>query len=49
MADLKTIPEGWVETTLGEITKIISGSTPSTKESLFWDGDISWITPKDLS
>lgn len=49
MADNTEILEGWVETTLGEITKIMSGSTPSTKELLFWDGDISWITPKDLS
>jgi type I restriction enzyme S subunit len=47
--DIANIPDGWVETTLGEITKIMSGSTPSTKEPSFWDGDISWITPKDLS
>ncbi|PIP26756.1 MAG: restriction endonuclease subunit S [Candidatus Moranbacteria bacterium CG06_land_8_20_14_3_00_40_12] len=39
----------WKGTTLGEICKILSGSTPSTKDTGFWDGNISWITPKDLS
>jgi type I restriction enzyme S subunit len=27
----------------------VSGATPSTSEPSFWDGDISWATPKDLS
>lgn len=43
------IPKGWKETKLVEVAKILSGSTPSTKEPDFWDGDIPWITPKDLS
>lgn len=34
---------------LKECTTIYNGSTPSTSNSDFWDGDISWITPKDLS
>jgi type I restriction enzyme S subunit len=42
-------PSDWVETTLGEVCEIKSGSTPSTKEESFWNGEISWITPKDLS
>lgn len=43
------IPEWWIETTLGEIVEVKSWSTPSTKEESYWDWDISWITPKDLS
>ncbi|AKM77760.1 MAG: Restriction modification system DNA specificity domain protein [Candidatus Wolfebacteria bacterium GW2011_GWC2_46_275] len=39
----------WVETTLGDVAKIASGATPSTKEVTYWGGDIAWITPKDLS
>jgi len=42
-------PSDWVKTTLGEVCEIKSGSTPSTKEESFWNGEISWITPKDLS
>lgn len=34
---------------LGDIAKIINGATPSTKNSENYDGDIIWITPKDLS
>jgi type I restriction enzyme, S subunit len=36
-------------TTLGDVAEIISGSTPSTSVTEYWDGDIPWITPKDLS
>jgi type I restriction enzyme S subunit len=34
---------------LGDIAQIIGGGTPSTKVSEYWDGDIAWLTPKDLS
>ena len=43
------IPEGWVETNLGEVSNIQSGGTPSTKNESYWGDEISWITPKDLS
>ena len=32
-----------------EIGNIISGGTPSTNNPFYWDGEIPWITPKDLS
>ena len=32
-----------------EIGNIVSGGTPSTNNPSYWDGNISWITPKDLS
>ncbi|MBR4791997.1 MAG: restriction endonuclease subunit S [Treponema sp.] len=32
-----------------EISEVINGSTPSTKEDDNYDGDIIWLTPKDLS
>ena len=34
---------------LGDVAEIVGGGTPSTKNPEFWDGDIPWITPKDLS
>ena len=34
---------------LSEIAEIIAGGTPSTKNSAYWNGEIPWITPKDLS
>ena len=34
---------------LKDIAVVKNGSTPSTKREDFFDGDIAWITPKDLS
>ncbi|MFA5253807.1 MAG: restriction endonuclease subunit S [Methanoregula sp.] len=45
----KELPEGWEWKRLGEIGKIFSGSTPSTSNSEYFDGEIPWITPADLS
>jgi type I restriction enzyme S subunit len=43
------IPDTWKWVTLDDIGVIVSGGTPSTKEPEFWNGDIPWITPADLS
>ena len=43
------IPENWVWVRLGEIGQIISGGTPKTTHSEYWEnGDIPWITPADM-
>ena len=34
---------------LSDVADIIGGGTPDTKKQEFWNGDIPWITPKDLS
>lgn len=34
---------------LSEVSKIVGGGTPSTKNKEFYSGGIPWITPKDLS
>ncbi len=34
---------------LKDICKIVSGATPKTVKPEYWDGDIPWVTPKDLS
>ena len=39
----------WVEKTIGDIADVIGGSTPPTNDSANFDGDIPWLTPKDLS
>lgn len=42
--------EGWQEIKFGQIgSKFFSGGTPSTKESILWNGDIQWITSKWLN
>ena len=40
----------WVEKKLSELGVVVGGATPSTKVELnYLNGDIPWITPKDLS
>lgn len=34
---------------IDSVTKVVSGGTPSTQNPEYWDGDIIWLTPKDLS
>ena len=34
---------------LGDICEIVSGSTPKTNVEEYWDGDIKWITPAELT
>lgn len=34
---------------LGDICTIVSGSTPKSNVSEYWDGDIKWITPAELN
>ena len=43
------LPESWGLATLGEVTTVVSGSTPRTDDPTYWGGDIPWITPDDLS
>ncbi|HWK55748.1 MAG TPA: restriction endonuclease subunit S [Parapedobacter sp.] len=38
----------WEKVRLGDVCEIFGGSTPSTKESDFWNGDILWLSPSDL-
>ncbi len=33
---------------LGEVAKLLSGGTPSKSNSSFWNGDVPWLTPKDM-
>lgn len=39
----------WEIKRLAELADIRSGGTPSTAEPRFWDGDIPWCTPTDIT
>ena len=34
---------------LGDICKIVGGSTPKSSVPEYWDGDVKWITPAELN
>jgi len=42
------IPEHWEVKRLKFLGQIVGGSTPSSSEEAFWDGDINWITTADM-
>jgi type I restriction enzyme S subunit len=48
-------PNDWLHSTLepnplfGLISHVSSGGTPSTTDSENWDGEIPWLTPKDIT
>lgn len=48
-SELGKIPEGWRVGKLGEVVEVKGGTTPSTTNADFWNGDIYWTSPKDLS
>lgn len=47
-AEKNELPRGWVRTAVGEVYKIVSGGTPATSNSEYWDGDVPWITSADI-
>ena len=42
------IPEHWDVKKLKYIVNFIGGGTPSKENQRFWDGDICWVSPKDM-
>ncbi len=47
--EVGVIPEDWNVANLASLADIRSGGTPSTAQSQFWDGDILWCTPTDIT
>ena len=42
------LPAGWKWAKLGDVCEIVSGSTPKTNVTAYWNGTITWITPTDM-
>ena len=43
------VPEGWAWCRLKQIGNIVGGGTPKTNIDEYWNGNIPWISPTDLS
>lgn len=39
----------WIKVKISDLGQVVGGATPSTKKDEYYNGDIAWITPKDLS
>lgn len=48
MSEVKYIPDGWVETTLGQVGKVITGKTPSKDNPEDWGNLVDFITPTEI-
>ena len=42
------VQRAWPMVPLGEISTRMSGGTPSKANESFWQGDIPWVSPKDM-
>jgi type I restriction enzyme S subunit len=40
--------KAWQSTTLGDCAELLSGGTPSKSNPEYWNGDIPWISAKDM-
>jgi type I restriction enzyme S subunit len=40
--------QGWRTVPLGKLVKFASGGTPSRGTPRFWNGDIPWLSAKDM-
>ena len=44
------VPEGWERHRIGDLADCVGGGTPSTAISSYWeDGQITWVTPTDVT
>lgn len=45
---LGEIPVHWEGAKMWRISKAVSGGTPTKEKQGYWDGDIPWVSPKDM-
>lgn len=42
------VPEGWQRLAVGDVCKVVTGSTPATANEAYFGGNIPFVTPSDL-
>jgi type I restriction enzyme S subunit len=48
-SELGLIPMGWRVGSILEVANLLSGGTPSTRIAEYWNGEIHWVSAKDVS
>ena len=43
------LPEGWQRKKIADVCLTTGGGTPSTKRAEYWDGEITWVVPTDVT
>jgi type I restriction enzyme S subunit len=44
----REMPEGWKLGSFLDVAELLSGGTPSTSNAEYWNGDIPWVSAKDV-
>jgi len=45
---LGDVPEGWETGRIGGLFRFLSGGTPSTTHETYWNGNVPWVSSKDM-
>lgn len=43
------LPDNWLDTCIGNVFDVHVGATPSRKESIYWNGDIPWVSSGEVA
>ena len=43
------VPEEWERKKIADVFETVGGGTPSTSVTEYWDGDITWVVPTDVT
>jgi type I restriction enzyme, S subunit len=46
---IKGVPKGWEVVRVAEAFEILGGGTPDTTNPNFWDGEINWFSPTNIT
>lgn len=49
MNNNQKMPKGWSVKKISDLGTIVSGGTPDTNNPEYWDGDVLWVTPSEVS
>lgn len=49
MRNNQKISEGWSVKKISDLGTTVSGGTPDTNNPEYWDGDVLWVTPSEVS
>ncbi|SQB29495.1 type I restriction-modification system, specificity (S) subunit [Citrobacter koseri] len=42
------VPKGWELSSIGKISDVSSGGTPSRNNEAYWNGNIPWVTTAEV-
>jgi len=45
----QSVPTGWEEIRVANLGEVVAGGTPTRNNSSYWNGDIPWATPSEIT